>query len=300
MRKVIAIGEAGYDIIFSDGSPIAAHPGGRILNAAASLAKAGVPTTFVGECGADYFGDLIASHLQRCGVDTRPLDRFTEGTTATTIVAPAQRIDYGSYPDDRFNVVWPRIDEDDILLFGSRIAVDPAVRTRLFEIVRFAKERKAIVAYLPGFAIDKSFRLTRIMTALLENLEVADLVFSNPRDIAALFQSTDDAEAYSEHIQFYCPNHIHVAADRTVNFHQPTGGIVMPCDEKEEPRSPLGWRAGFVAGAIAGIFKAGVTAATVRSLTPEQQHAIVREAFRFADSAGRSQSNVVEDSFNTK
>lgn len=295
MRKVIAIGEAGFDIVFDAAKPVAAYPGGRILNAAASLARAGVPTSFVGECGADYFGDLIAAHLQECGVDIRPLDRFTEGTTAITTITPSGHIAYGTYPDDRFDVVWPRIDENDILLFGSHIAVEADVRTRLFEIVRYAKERKAVIAYLPGFAIDKSFRATRILTALLENLEIADLVITCAADIEALFETADDAEAYREHIGYYCPNYVHADASRAIRVHQPSGCTAIAA-AAAQPASPLGWIAGLVAGTIAGLIAADVTAATVGSITAEQLKVITDHATRFAASAGSSAANVIDRS----
>ena len=46
MRKVIGIGETVLDIIFRDGQPIGAVPGGSVFNGVISLGRAGVPATF--------------------------------------------------------------------------------------------------------------------------------------------------------------------------------------------------------------------------------------------------------------
>ena len=43
MRKVIGIGETILDIIFRNGQPTAAVPGGSVFNGVVSLARAGVP-----------------------------------------------------------------------------------------------------------------------------------------------------------------------------------------------------------------------------------------------------------------
>ena len=51
MRKVIGIGETMLDIIFKNGKPIEAVPGGSTFNGIVSLGRAGVKTVFVSETG---------------------------------------------------------------------------------------------------------------------------------------------------------------------------------------------------------------------------------------------------------
>ena len=51
MRKVIGIGETVLDIIFKNDQPIQAVPGGSTFNALISLARSGVPTSFISETG---------------------------------------------------------------------------------------------------------------------------------------------------------------------------------------------------------------------------------------------------------
>ena len=46
MRKIYAIGETVFDIIFKNGQPQAAKPGGAMLNSAVSLGRMGLPAIF--------------------------------------------------------------------------------------------------------------------------------------------------------------------------------------------------------------------------------------------------------------
>ena len=47
MRKVIGIGETILDILFRDGQPQAAVPGGSVYNAMISLGRMGQNVTFI-------------------------------------------------------------------------------------------------------------------------------------------------------------------------------------------------------------------------------------------------------------
>lgn len=58
MRKVIGIGETVLDIIFKDGKPIEAVPGGSTFNGIVSLGRAGVKTTFISKRAATEWANM--------------------------------------------------------------------------------------------------------------------------------------------------------------------------------------------------------------------------------------------------
>ena len=64
MRKVIGIGETILDIIFRNGQPTAAVPGGSVFNGIVSLARTGVPVSFISETGNDQVGNTILQFMQ--------------------------------------------------------------------------------------------------------------------------------------------------------------------------------------------------------------------------------------------
>ena len=78
MRKVIGIGETVLDIIFKDGKPIEAVPGGSAFNAMISLGRAGVNTPFISEAGNDRIGKYAG------GGSIVPITGF-----ANSVVSPA-------------------------------------------------------------------------------------------------------------------------------------------------------------------------------------------------------------------
>ena len=59
--------EYGYvsiiDIIFKDGKPLNAVPGGSAFNAIISLGRCGVNSTFISEAGNDRIGDCVINFL---------------------------------------------------------------------------------------------------------------------------------------------------------------------------------------------------------------------------------------------
>lgn len=193
MRKIIAIGESVLDTLYRNGQPIKAMVGGRIANATASLGMTGVPVTFCSECCTDSVGDIIVDFFNRHQVATTSIDRYTDGSTQLSAIFLGEDgndkiVNYGVYPDaDRFDVVWPRIDEGDIVLFGSLYSIAQPQRERVYELLSYAAERKAVMVYLPGFQHGINFRITRVLTAILENLELSSIVVAHERDLSDIF-----------------------------------------------------------------------------------------------------------------
>ena len=151
MRKIIGIGETILDIIFRNNQPSHAVPGGSTFNTLISLGRLGVPATFISEIGKDTVGDIIIDFMKKNGVCTENLDIFCEGKTPISLAFldennEARYMFYNQFPEERLNFVWPRIEKDDIIIFGSYFALNPALRKKVCELVEFAKERKAIIA----------------------------------------------------------------------------------------------------------------------------------------------------------
>ena len=70
MRKVVGTGETILDILFLQGQPVAAVPGGSSFNSIISTGRAGVPCIFVGYTGNDAVGRQTVEFMQHNGVST--------------------------------------------------------------------------------------------------------------------------------------------------------------------------------------------------------------------------------------
>lgn len=299
MRKIIAIGESVLDTIFSGGQPIKAFVGGRVANAAASLATAGVPCVMVSECTCDRVGDIIMDFLTCHGVDISSVDRYPDGATRLSAIFvdgdTPHIVNYGEYPEQRFDVVWPRIDEDDIVLIGSLYAVDLPQRSRLFDLLRHAMERKAIIVYLPGLQHGISFRITHVMPHLLENLEISQLVIATRHDLETIFPEEESGECYQNHIRFYDNTFVYVDDDLNETLYR--GDDTFKTSRRDDVpanASLLGWQSGLTAGIIYQLIKRDITHETFGSLTAKTWDEIIAQARDWALSASQSDDHCIK------
>ena len=300
MKKVIAIGQSVLDIIHLDGRPTASFTGGRIANMAASLGRCGIDVEYVSECATDSVGDMVVDFLNRNGVGTASVDRFTEGQSQVSLIFRtsdgAERYsEYVNYPSSRFDVLWPRIDEGDIVVFGSYFAIDDNPRRGLLELLNYAQQRKAIIVYLPGFQPQLCPRITRVMPAILENLELADIVIARQSDMEKIFGKSDSTQVYKDHILFYCPNFIFMDSNNHIDVHTPSGYISAALSAAENNR--LGKDASFAAGIVYGLLKEDVLLSSVNSLSADAWKRIVDTATDFAADSIRSGENVITPAF---
>lgn len=281
MRKIIAIGECVLDILFDGDVPRASLPGGLILNVAANLGRIGREVSFVGEAARDRVGDMIIGSLKSSRVSVDHIDRYTEGVTPSSFIfresdGTPQIVRYGRYNNDSFDVVWPRIDKDDILIFGGFYAIDPRVRPHLFEIVKHASERKAIILYVPGFAPEKEPRITRVMPAILENFEIADVVITRNRDLNTIFRTPDDAAAYKNHISFYAHDFINIDRDNARLRYYHDKEMVETGVEMGDNR--FAWSVGAITGVIDAMIKNDITRFTLSGEGEAVMHTLTQLA----------------------
>ena len=85
MRRVFGFGETVLDIIFKDGQPVAAKPGGSVLNSFVSLGRLGWNPFFISEYANDDVGELIDTFLTGNGVNTHYVNRFSDGKSALAL-----------------------------------------------------------------------------------------------------------------------------------------------------------------------------------------------------------------------
>lgn len=255
MNKVIYIGELALGIeLGSDGSA-RTRVGDRIVSAAVLDGKMGVETVFVGEASADAVGDHIVDYLSKSEVDTKSVDRFTEGASPVKISKPDAAADnaviHSALPSEPVNPVWPRINEGDVVVFGSYMALDKRNHGQVLDILKYAKARKATVVSLPYFDLKRVPRITRVMPEVFDNLEVADIVVLTRKDLEALFPGEEEAAAFHDHILFYCKKCLVIDRDKlTMRFFDGNESWTRQC----HPTDVEEWK--WDAGAVAGVARA--------------------------------------------
>lgn len=293
MKKTICIGELSLNMVLdAEGKPLGSVSGSRVANAAAILGAAGFNVLMASEAAADPVGSLAVDTLMKAGVDVSVVDRFTEGRTPLNVfVCPADGSEpaitrYEAYPDECFDIVWPRIDEGDVVLFGGFYAIDPRMHTRLSRFLEHAVERKAVLIYLPGFLPQLEPRITRVMPQLLENLEMASMVIARESDLKRIFGSDSAASCYSSHIDFYCRSMIAVEpSEARISYY--SGKDVTAVDVPMTLCDSMKWNAGAVAGVTAAVLESGIGTSGLDAPSAQICRSILDRAVAFGAEAAR-------------
>lgn len=301
MRKVIGIGETILDILFRDGQPQAAVPGGSVYNAVISLGRMGQNVTFISETGNDRVGEMILANMRENGVDTANVNVFPEGKSPVSLAFLNERNDaeyifYKDYPRQRLEVNMPEISSDDIIMIGSYFAITPVLRDKVKKLLDRAHDAGAIIYYDVNFRSTHANEAIKLMPTIIENFEYADILRGSTEDFQNMFRQPDADKVYSNHVGFYCPNFICTDADGDVRLR-----TKHVC--KDYPVTPLkavstiGAGDNFNAGVVYGLLKYRVRRADLAELTEADWDAIIRCGMDFSADVCKSVSNSVSKEF---
>lgn len=255
MNKAIYIGELTLNVTLSPAGTAVTRVGDRAVAAAMLDAAMGVDTMFVGEASADTVGDHIVDTLAGAHVDTTSVDRFTEGASPVRIASAATPDDdsrsvlHAAYPSEPVNPIWPRVNEGDVMVYGSYMAIDKRNHKSVIDLVSHARARKAHTVYLPYFDRQLVPRITRIMPEVWECLEQATLIIATVDDLATLFPGETPADAFRSHLLFYCRRCLVIDyADLTMRFFDGDASWTLKCHPTAD--DSFHWTAAAIAGAV--------------------------------------------------
>lgn len=304
MRKVIGIGETILDIIFRDGQPTAAIPGGSVFNGIISLGRAGVDVCFISEIGNDKVGNIIKAFMEDNHVSTDYVSIFPDGKSPVSLAFLNDRNDaeytfYKDYPRQRLDVSFPRINEDDILIFGSYFALNPVLRSKVTELLEYARERKAIIYYDPNFRSTHKPEALKLTPTIIENLEYADIVRGSDEDFVNMYNISDPAKVYKDKIQFYCPNFIYTTGGQNIRLN--TNSISKEYEVLQlDAVSTIGAGDNFNAGILWGLLKYNITYRELNTLSETMWDKIIDCGKMFSADVCMSLNNSVSKEFAAK
>ena len=152
MNKTIYIGELALNVSLCADGHADTGVGDWAVNAAVLDGQMGLPTIWVGEAADGTVGDHIIDYLRKANVGTDSVDRFSEGVSPVRVFAGNDKstaVDHKDYPKEPVNALWPRIDEGDIVVYGSYMALEARNHSRVIDLLKHAKSRKAYLVYLP-------------------------------------------------------------------------------------------------------------------------------------------------------
>lgn len=300
-RKVIGIGETILDILFRDGQPQAAVPGGSVYNAMISLGRMGVDVTFISETGNDRVGKMILDNMRANGVCTDNVNVFPDGKSPVSLAFlnehnDAEYIFYKDYPRQRLDVTMPDIQADDIVMIGSYFAVTPVLRDKVKELLDLARERGAIIYYDVNFRSTHANEAIKLMPTILENFEYADILRGSSEDFRFMFGLDDAEKVYRQKVSFYCNPFIYTDGARDVSLFTRAYANRFPVPEVETV-STIGAGDNFNAGIVYGLIQNHIRRPDIDALGKKDWDDIIACGMAFGSEACRSTANCVSLEF---
>lgn len=106
-------------------------------------------------------------------ISTDYVNVFPDGKSPVSLAflddnSDAEYIFYKDYPKQRLDVIYPKLEEDDIVVIGSYYALNPVLREKVLELLDQARERKAIVYYDPNFRSSHKEEAIKLRRPLLK------------------------------------------------------------------------------------------------------------------------------------
>lgn len=303
MRKVIGIGETMLDIIFKNGKPIEAVPGGSTFNGIVSLGRAGVKTVFVSETGNDRVGEYVRDFLRDNNVDTSAINVFqeTKSPVSLAFLDKDNNADYIFYRDqkhDHMDFAYPDIQKYDIVVFGSFYAVNPALRPQVSGLLEYARQRGAIIYYDVNFRKAHQADVMKVTPNLIDNLEYADIVRGSKEDFEVLYKKDSAERVYRAETSFYCKRFIYTDGPNPVSVFSNNGFHKEYAMPKTETVSTIGAGDNFNAGFIYGMIKYGVTRDDVeQGLSEEVWDKLIATATAFSADCCKDIFNYISKEF---
>lgn len=298
--RIYGIGETVYDIIFKDGVPQAAKPGGSVLNAMVSLGRTGLPASFISEYGIDDVGSLTDSFLKENGVDTSAVYRHPDAQTSLAIAFLDDKNDarytfYKEKPEKRLDTKFPVLTGEDILLFGSFFAVTSQVREKLKQLTRQASESGALILYDPNFRSSHLQELEHLKPFIIENMKMASVVRGSNEDFHNIAGAENAEEAW-DFVREYCSCLVYTVSTEGVYVRTKTFSGNFPV-KKINPVSTIGAGDNFNAGMVAAIYSNGISKDDLPEMGEEQWRKIVSSGVEFATEVCLCYENYISKEF---
>lgn len=300
MRRIYGFGETVLDIIIKDGHPVAAKPGGSVLNAFVTLGRLGWKPAFISEYASDAAGDLIESFLVENGVDTGYVRRYSDGKSALALAFldrdnNATYSFYKDFPEQRLQELPEHVRPDDILLFGSIYASSREVRQAVLRFLEAGSKSGCLIVYDPNFRKAHLPELDELKPRILENIEYADIIRGSDEDFRLIF-GLDDPVALAERIDTRSKILIYTRSSRKVTAIHNSRRLDLPI-ERINPVSTIGAGDNFNAGLVHHLLKEGLSRADLEGIGMQEIRQMVATGIRFASNVCLHYDNYISREF---
>lgn len=299
------MGETIMDILFKQGQPVAAVPGGSCFNSVISIGRTGLPCRFIGYTGNDRVGLQTQVFLKENGVSIDDFEVREGEKSAISLAFLDENGDatYQFYKETpRAHKDWPVPDfhKDDVLLFGSYYAICEGMRPQVAPTLEAANRSGAILYYDLNFRRSHAHELEALLPSIHQNFRESTIVRGSADDFEVMYQSRDARDIYKHHISKYCPLFICTAGADTITICTPSNAFDFQAPKVDNVVSTVGAGDNFNAGFIYGLMHENISREQLQTLSGEGWQRLIDYATAFAGQACQSTDNFISHDFSKK
>jgi len=298
MRKIYAIGETTFDIVFKNDQPFRSVVGGSALNTAVSLGRLKLPVCFISRFGNDNIGDLSKAFLIDNGVDCSHVARFDgQSRIALAFLDENNNARYQFYHGNKSpRLAFPRVTKNDIINFGSLNALNPKGRKNLLIFLKKATKENVLVVYDPNIRNFSENERAGIITKVEENIALSTIVKGSTQDFIRLYGTSDPKVLFSNFSKLGIKALIVTDGDQPT--HLKTNMVEKSYNvEPVEAISTIGAGDNFTAGIIFGLWKNELFSEDIDSVDENCWDEIIGFGNRFAVEVCKSEDNYISEEF---
>ncbi|NOU59012.1 PfkB family carbohydrate kinase [Marinifilum caeruleilacunae] len=301
MRKVYTIGDCVLDLFFEGDKPVEARPGGSFLNSSVSLGRLGVSVSLISELGVDRVGNQIIRFLEENSVDASNISRFTDTNSnlALAFLDQEKNADYSFYKTRKglkSCITFPdMVKQDDIVLFGSFLAIKKEFRTDLLPFLKACKKKGAIIIYDPNFRAQHLPLLNDVLPYIRENMALADIVKGSDEDFKLLSQTENATGAHQWLSEFSPALLVYTANKNGVSVF--TGKEYFFEVPQIQPVSTVGAGDTFNAAIAYFLISSGVSKSILQNLSEQKVAKMVQLAIAFSQHVCMGYDNFLSTDF---
>ena len=301
MRKIYTIGETVFDIIFKNLKPYVAKPGGAMLNTSVSLGRLKMPVSFISEYGNDNFGNFTNDFLISNNVNINYISKFRIGKTAISLAFLNENNDaeydfFKQYPKERLKQDFPKLNNNDILLFGSFYSISKEVRDQVMLFVENSRKSGAIIIYDPNIRKPHKKQINELREFIIRNIASADIVRASDEDFSTIFNVDNPQSAYEIIKKYNCKNLIYTASNKEVFLFTPKIKKKYPVP-KISIVSTIGAGDNFNAGIIYSIIKNSISKTDISNINEKLFDDIIKYGISFSADVCKSYENYISEKF---
>jgi fructokinase len=301
MPTIFTIGETIYDIIFEHKQPVAARPGGSMLNTAVSLGRCGLNVEMITELGADAVGKIVLDFLRESGVSTSFIQPSAGFKTPVSLAFLDDKgnADYTfhiSYPESRLNSPWPLPEKGDVVLFGAFYSLDPAIQQKITAFVEKAKQGGAFIMYDPNIRKNHLEKTRKLIHVVRQNISLSDLVRGSDEDFENLFGLHESDKVFLRLQEMGCNHLIYTRNREGAEFYSESFNFLFPA-KKIKVVSTIGAGDAFNAGIIFGLISKGLAESDIQQFSKETWKELIGFGITFATDVCGSYDNYISPEF---